>query len=149
MKAFLTLKEMLDKSLPEQITMLKTYINNSINQSSKHQGGIIQRYKFERIVEGLSFCREDLFGITCYLRKPLTITYCYKEGKNLNTIDEETAKSIENSCTRTRFWFRIPMKPNFRIPDSEGIGHVRLCYVISTYLLVWKNCIMMYHKEKL
>ena len=104
---------MLDKSLPEQITMLKTYINNSINQSSKHQGGIIQRYKFERIVEGLSFCRKDLFGITCYLRKPLIteiengyyvgVTYCYKEGKNLNTIDEETAKSIENSCTRTRF----------------------------------------------
>ena len=107
---------MLDKSLPEQITMLKTYISNSINQSSKHHGGILQRYKFETIVEGHSFCGKGfchLFGITYYLRKRLIaeikngyvgVTYGDKEeGKNLNTIDEETAKSIENSCTRTRF----------------------------------------------
>jgi hypothetical protein len=90
---------MLDKSLPEQITML--------NQSSKHHGGIIflqQRYKFETIVEGHSFCGKGfchLFGITYYLRKRLIaeikngyvgVIYGDKEGENLNTIDEETAR---------------------------------------------------------
>jgi hypothetical protein len=153
-------KDMLDKSLPEQITMLKTYISNSMNQSSKHHGSIFlqQRYKFETIVEGHSFCGKGfchLFGITYYLRKRLIaeikngyvgVTYGDKEGKNLNTIDEETARSIEKLLHENKILISNSMKANLRIPDSEGIGYVRLFYVISTYLLAWNNnYTMMYH----
>ena len=48
-------KEMLDKSLSEQITMLKVYINDTMNQNSKQSGGK-QRYKFDTVVHGHSFC---------------------------------------------------------------------------------------------
>ena len=130
-------KEMLDKSLSEQITMLKMYINDTMNQNSKQSDGK-QRYKFDTIVQGHSFCGRafcHLFGITYYLRKRLIteikngyvgLSYDDLEGKNLNTIDEETARSIEKLLNDHKILLSNSMKANLRIPDSEGIGYVRL-----------------------
>ena len=130
-------KEMLDKSLSEQITMLKMYINDTMNQNSKQSDGK-QRYKFDTVVHGHSFCGRafcHLFGITYYLRKRLIteikngyvgLSYDDQEGKNLNTIDEETARSIEKLLNDHKILISNSMKANLRIPDSEGIGYVRL-----------------------
>jgi hypothetical protein len=97
-----------------------------------------QRYKFNTIVEGHSFCGRGfchLFGITYYLRKRLIteikngyvgVTYDDREGENLNTIDEEKARSIEKILNDHKILISNSMKANLRIPDSEGIGYVRL-----------------------
>jgi hypothetical protein len=128
---------MLEKSLSEQITMLKMYINNSMNQNLKQSDGK-QRYKFNTIVEGHSFCGRgfcNLFGISYHLRKRLIteikngyvgVTYDDREGENLNTIDEEKARSIEKILNDHKILISNSMKANLRIPDSEGIGYVRL-----------------------
>jgi hypothetical protein len=54
------------------------------------------------------------------------LSYDDQEGKNLNTIDEETARSIEKLLNDHKILISNSMKANLRIPDSEGIGYVRL-----------------------
>ena len=54
------------------------------------------------------------------------VTYDDREGENLNTIDEEKARSIEKILNDHKILISNSMKANLRIPDSEGIGYVRL-----------------------
>ena len=117
--------------------MLKMYINDTMNQNSKQSDGK-QRYKFDTVVHGHSFCGRafcHLFGITYYLRKRfiteikngyVSLSYDDQEGKNLKTIDEETARSIEKLLNDHKVLISSSMKANLRVPDWEGIGYVRL-----------------------
>ena len=150
--------DLLGKSLPEQITLLKTYIYNSMHHrkpkvcSSKSQYPSSSscdnsgRMNFEYVVEGHVFCGKGfchLFGITYYLQKRLVkeikdgrfgVSYSDMDGKKLSTIDSEAAANIVKLLQDHKILISNSMKANLTLPDSDEIGYVSILLSFYLYL---------------
>jgi hypothetical protein len=145
--------DLLGKSVPEQITLLKTYIYNSMHHrkpqvcssSSKSQySSSCGRMNFEYVVEGHVFCGKGfchLFGITYYLQKRLVkeikngrigVSYSDIDGKKLSTIDSEAAANIVKLLQDHKILISNSMKANLTLPDTDEIGYVSI--LLSFYL---------------
>ena len=150
--------DLLGKSLPEQITLLKTYIYNSMHhRKPKVCSGKSQypsssscdnsgRMNFEYVVEGHVFCGKGfchLFGITYYLQKRLVkeikdgrfgVSYSDMDGKKLSTIDSEAAANIVKLLQDHKILISNSMKANLTLPDSDEIGYVSILLSFYLYL---------------
>jgi len=146
-------KDLLGKSLPEQITLLKTYIYNSMHRKSQvhnssRQGEYNQssgRMNFEYVVDGHTFCGKGfchVFGITYYLQKRLVkeikegrigVSYSDIEGKKLSTIDSEAAVQILKLLNEHKIHVSNSTKTNLSLPDSDEIGYVS---IYSLHLMI-------------
>jgi len=145
--------DLLGKSVPEQITLLKTYIYNSMHHrkpqvcsSSKSQySSSCGRMNFEYVVEGHVFCGKGfchLFGITYYLQKRLVneikngrigVSYSDIDGKKLSTIDSEAAANIVKLLQDHKILISNSMKANLSLPDSDEIGYVSILLKFYLY----------------
>jgi hypothetical protein len=146
---------LLGKSVSEQISLLKTYIYNSMqyrkpqvsssksyySSSGDNSNG---RMNFDYVVEGHVFCGKGfchLFGITYYLQKRLVkeikdgrigVSYSDMDGKKLSTIDTEAAASIVKLLQDHKILISNSMKANLTLPDTDEIGYVSI--LLSFYL---------------
>jgi hypothetical protein len=147
---------LLGKSVSEQISLLKTYIYNSMQYrkpqvsssksyySSSGDNNSNGRMNFDYVVEGHVFCGKGfchLFGITYYLQKRLVkeikdgrigVSYSDMDGKKLSTIDTEAAASIVKLLQDHKILISNSMKANLTLPDTDEIGYVSI--LLSFYL---------------
>ena len=149
--------DLLGKSVPEQITLLKTYIYNSMHHrqpkvcsSSKSQYSSScdnsGRMNFEYVVEGHVFCGKGfchLFGVTYYLQKRLVkeikdgrigVSYSDMDGKKLSNIDTEAAANIVKLLQDHKILISNSMKANLTLPDSDEIGYVSILFSFYLYI---------------
>ena len=142
--------DLLGKSVSEQITLLKTYIYNSMHHRKPQVSSSKKSYhsssgdnssgrmNFEYVVEGHVFCGKGfchLFGITYYLQKRLVkeikdgricVSYSDMDGKKLSTIDTEAAASIVTLLQDHKILISNSMKANLTLPDTDEIGYVSI-----------------------
>jgi hypothetical protein len=149
--------DLLGKSVSEQITLLKTYIYNSMHHHkpqvsssksyySSSRDNSSGRMNFEYLVEGHVFCGKGfchLFGVTYYLQKRLVkeikdgrigVSYSDMDGKKLSTIDTEAASSIVKLLQDHKILISNSMKANLTLPDTDEIGYVSILLSFYLYL---------------
>ena len=152
-------KDLFGKSSSEQISLLKTYIYNSMNRkipAIKSKGGSSNidfgRMNFDYMVEGQAFCGKGfchVFGISYYLRKKLVteikegligVTNVDLDGKKLTTIDSEAVGNIVKLLNEYKILISNSMRSNLSIPDSAEIGYVRKIHLRIFLFLNFNTC---------